>query len=573
MLQASSGKLPGAISAARLQLRMKPKDAEAAELLGLLLQRSGENEQSLHYLRLGAQWLPDDEMHLHNFAGALLRNGIIAEAIQVWQRACTLHPHYALAWMGITSAHLANNDAAQALETSAQGLALQPHWPILVCLHANALTRVGRREDAIHILQTFLQQNPEETTVRSNLLVLLNYTARDPKEIFVQHQAFGNALPKPAALSANPEAFVANATLRLGVLSSDLRNHSVASFSEAFLCNAPANVKVIIFSNAQHEKDKTVVAKFKAAADRWHDVALLDDAALDQKIRSERIDVLLELNGHTSGDRLHALARKPAPVIVSAIGYPNTTGMSAIDWRIVDSITDPLGSEILCTEKLLRLDPCFLCFTPPQHAPMPRMPEASQPITFGSFNNAAKIGAETVALWSSVLRAIPQSRLLLKSQWLLEAAAREDLLANFALQQVQRDRIELLDYAPNLQAHLLLYQRMHVALDTLPYNGTTTTCEALWMGVPVIALRGDRHAARVSASLLTACGMQECIAENAENFIHLATTLAKDLDRLRALRVTLRATLSDSILLDSANYAARFYGALRGCQAQSTRTQ
>ena len=286
--------------------------------------------------------------------------------------------------------------------------------------------------------------------------------------------------------------------------------------------------------------------------------------SLDDAIRAERIDVLVELSGHTGANRLTALASKPAPVIVSAIGYPNTTGLPAVDWRVVDSITDPPGAEAFCTERLLRLDPCFLCYRPPDLDVEPAMP-AADPVTFGSFNNSAKIGAECTALWARVLQAVPGSRLLVKTQTLADPAVQQAIRRRLAEGGIDEDRVELIAQASTRAEHLALYGRVHVALDSVPYNGTTTTCEALWMGVPVVALLGDRHASRVSASLLSAAGHPEWVAEDAEGVVRIAAALAGDTPHLAAIRSSLRDELRASPLLDSKAYAQRFHAAIRGC--------
>jgi predicted O-linked N-acetylglucosamine transferase (SPINDLY family) len=288
--------------------------------------------------------------------------------------------------------------------------------------------------------------------------------------------------------------------------------------------------------------------------------------AIDAFIRSRNIDVLLELGGHSGEPRLLALIEKPAPVVISAIGYPNTTGVPAIEWRLVDAITDPVGSERFCTEQLLRIDPCFLCYTAPTSAPEPAMPDASQPITFGSFNNATKIGARSVELWARVLQAVPGSRLLMKAQSLTDSTGRKVILERFAAAGIAPDRLELVAYTKTRDEHLRLYNRVHVALDTVPYNGTTTTCEALWMGVPVVTTLGDRHAARVSASLLHAAGHPELVASDADAFVRIAASLAQDRPRLDALRTSLRTSLPRRRLM------SRIVKPMHGCSPPVTAT-
>jgi predicted O-linked N-acetylglucosamine transferase (SPINDLY family) len=351
----------------------------------------------------------------------------------------------------------------------------------------------------------------------------------------------------------------------MGVLSGDLRGHSVAAFADAIIRHAPNGVDLIAFSVAPPDRSDATTDALKPTFGRWLDVSGLDPDALDARIRQERIDILLELGGHTSGGRLAALARKPAPVIVSAIGYPNTTGLPAVDARVVDPLTDPDGSERFCTERLIRIEPCFLCYRPPEDAPDPTLPDPGEPITFGSFNNLQKISPETIQSWAGVLTAVPDSRLLLKSPGLSDPSVQRLLIERLGQAGILPGRVEMIAFTKDRREHLALYHRVHVALDTTPYNGTTTTCEALWMGVPVVTTLGDRHAARVSASLLHACGHAELVAKDADAFVELARTLAADRTRLSALRTGLRGELRTSPLCDAPAYAARFHAAIREC--------
>jgi predicted O-linked N-acetylglucosamine transferase (SPINDLY family) len=423
------------------------------------------------------------------------------------------------------------------------------------------LARAGRTDEAIAAMRACLAQHPDAADLRSNMLLMLHYVEADPALVLREHQAFGASMPAP-----EPPAHAAGEPLRVGVLSSDLNCHAVGSFVEPMFQHPPAGTQVIAFANAAHAHQDPLRLRLQRMAHAWHDVHLLDDAALDALIRREHIDVLVELNGHTADNRLPALARKPAPVIVTAIGYPDTTGLPAVDGRIVDSITDPPGSERWCTERLLRIDPCFLCYTPLADAPDPAMPPEDAPFTFGSFNNAAKIGPATAALWARVMRAVPESRLLLKSTGLVDPAVQQVLQRLCMDAGVPLERVEMVGITPDQRSHLQMYNRVHVALDTTPYNGTTTTCEALWMGVPVVTLLGDRHSARVSASLLHAAGFPEWVATDAEQFARIAAQLAHDREALTSLRVTMRDRLRASTLLDAPAYAARLHAALRGAR-------
>ena len=564
MQLAREGHLDEAVAALRMQVRLRPKDDHAASALGLLLRRSGESSQGLQHLRRACDLAPGNPLHWLNLAASQFADGATREARAGFERAIALAPAHPGGWMGMASCHLSAGEVEEALRASERGLALAPDVGAHVNTRVTVLVRAGRRDEAMDLLASFVARHPADAGMRSELLMGLQYVERDADEVARAHRAFGEHLPRP-----DPPRFSRSAgqPLRVGLLSGDLRGHSVGFFAQSLARHAPDGVELVAFSSAPVAWSDDVTQAIRARCVRWHEVGTMDDAALDALIRSERIDALLELAGHTTGHRLAAIARKPAPVIVTAIGYPDTTGLPAIDARVVDSITDPAGTEGRCSERLLRLDPCFLCYTPPTEAPEPHMPPADAPITFGSFNNASKIGARTARLWSQALAAVPGSRLLLKSAGLADGVTRGVLLRSLASAGVDPARVETLDLAADRRAHLDAYARVHVALDTTPYNGTTTTCEALWMGVPVVATLGDRHAARVSASLLHAAGFPEWVAQDETAFARIAAALAEDRSRLALLRGSMRDRLRASPLLDGAAHARRLFEALETLRA------
>jgi predicted O-linked N-acetylglucosamine transferase (SPINDLY family) len=281
-------------------------------------------------------------------------------------------------------------------------------------------------------------------------------------------------------------------------------------------------------------------------------------------IRKDAPDILIDLAGHSAMNRLPLFARNPAPVQVTYLGYPNTTGLPAIGYRLVDGLTDPEGeSEAFATEKLLRFSTCAWAYEPPLDAPEPRMTDPSAPITFGSFNNFLKASADTLSAWARLLERVPGSRLLIKSPYLEDPEVSDSMREKLAAAGIATDRVELLGFFASPAEHLAVYSRVDVALDTFPYNGTTTTCEALWMGVPVVSLVGDRHAARVGLSLLTAVGHADWVVETHEAYIEKAVALAGDRPLRETLRQTLRQDVSKSPLLDHAAQAEQFEAALR----------
>jgi predicted O-linked N-acetylglucosamine transferase (SPINDLY family) len=562
MAMQAEGRRAQAVEMVRVHLRLRPRDADATSLMGVLLQGAGELEDSERWLRRAIALSPGNAAAHNNLGVTLSYAGRRDEAIAAWEHAARIQPQYPLPWISLTSSYAQVNRAADGIDAGRRAIDLSPDTPAAYSNMAFALFQAGRAQDAAEVARRAVELLPHEPRLFSSYLGMLNYSSRPVDDMFAAHRAFGTAcvVRKPAAATAA----VPGRPLRIGILSGDLRDHSVGFFAESLVEVRPPDVEAIAFLTSMHPSSDLSGVRIRSRFDRTVDAWTLSDAALDEAIRAERIDVLIELSGHTGGNRLTALASKPAPVIVTAIGYPNTTGLPAVDWRVVDSITDPPGAEAYCTERLLRLDPCFLCYRPPDLAVEPSMP-AAEPITFGSFNNSAKIGAECTALWARVLQAVPGSRLLMKSQTLADPAVQEAIRRRLCEGGIAEDRVELIAQSSTRAEHLALYGRVHVALDSVPYNGTTTTCEALWMGVPVVALRGDRHASRVSASLLTAAGHPEWVAEDAEGFVRIAASLAGDLPRLASIRTSLRDDLRDSPLLDAKAYAQRFHSAIRGC--------
>ena len=568
---AREGRLDAAIASLRFLVQRQPGNLDAIQALALLLTQAGQGAQAIHQLQRAVQAAPKVPGFRNNLANAFMGAGRFAEAAEQLRKALEVDPRYERAWLGLALTLTQTGDVAGAIEACERGRALRPVWPELARAHASALEAADRVDESIEVLAAAVAATPADPELRGRLLLALNYATRPAAEIAAAHRDYRRcvALPLPACPPRDPDPA---RPLRIGVLSGDLRTHSVGYFAEAFLAAKPAGTVLVAFSTTPPNAGDAMEQRFRGLFDRWVEAAFLDDAALDAAIREARIDVLVELSGHTAGGRLRALDRKPAPVIVSAIGYPNTTGHPAVDHRIVDSVTDPRatggagGADELATERLIRLDPCFLGYCWPEHGVEPSLPDAAAPCTFGSFNLSSKVSADTVALWSQALAAVPGSRLLVKSKSLSGEAARAHFVERLEAGGIARERVEIIAYTKGVAEHLALYGRVHIALDTTPYNGTTTTCEALWMGVPVVTLLGDRHSARVSASLLHAAGFPEWVATDAEQFARIAAELAHDREALTSLRVTMRDRLRASTLLDAPAYAARLHAALRGAR-------
>lgn len=558
---AEAGKLERAIEVGERAFRQAPGHPETGPLLGRLLIQAARAGEAVQVLERAVAACPGRPGPLNDLANALLSAERPGEAVVRWREALRCDLAFMPAYFGLAHACAAAGDAEAAVAAAEDGLLLHPHSPELRFQYATALEASGRMEEALQALDALAELHPGNTDILSRRITLLHYLDQPAEAHARALRAYHDAVPTPPPASGT--AVDPDRPLRLGVVSADLRTHSVAYFFAALAEHLPQTVRLSVFSTSAPVSGDSWNQRFRSVAHRWHEAATLPAAALDAAIRAEGVDLLLDLAGHFAGNRLRALDRRPAPVIVSAIGYPGSTGHPAVGWRVVDSITDPPGAEAHTTERLLRLDPCFLCYTPPDRAPEPGLPDAGTPFTFGCFNLANKISDRCLRVWSAALAAVPGSRLLLKSRAFADPGVRNRLQGRVAAAGIEPERVTTLGVTPTLEEHLGLYRQVHVALDTLPYSGTTTTCEALWMGVPVLTLVGQRHAGRVSASLLHAAGCGGWVAESPEQFVSLARQLAAEPDRLRAFRTEAREQLRRSPLLDAPGYAQRFAVALR----------
>jgi predicted O-linked N-acetylglucosamine transferase (SPINDLY family) len=469
---------------------------------------------------------------LHNLGNALHGLGRPEEAVACFRQVLQLRPDYAEAY----------NDLGA------------------------ALIALGLMQEAEHSYRRALQIRPDDAKTRHGLLVALNYRSDEPLQVFREHLTWAErqaATTQPDTVHRNPPD--PDRRLRIGYVSPDFRTHSVAFFAVPLLTHHdPAAVETYGYANVAHADATT--AQLQSRCHHWRDVHAMPDDQLADRIRQDGIDILVDLAGHTAGNRLAVFARKPAPIQVTYLGYPNTTGLSTIDYRLTDALADPPGTtEQWHTEKLVRLPEGFLCYAPPPNAPaVAPLPAATNGyITFGSFNNLAKVTPKVVELWARILKAIPGSRLEMKGRLLKEPETRERVLRQFDAHGIGRERVDLVPNVPGMANHLAYYHRLDLALDTFPYNGTTTTCEALWMGVPVITLAGRTHAGRVGVSLLTRVGLPELIAENEDDYVQRAVTLARDPERLAALRAGLRPRMTQSPLCDGPSFARHVEAAYR----------
>jgi len=590
------GRLDEAIAHYGRALEIEPGQAKAHNNLGNAYRAQGNLDAALQHYREALRIDPEYAFAHNNAANILQGRGEADAAFEHYQQALRCNPDYADAHYNMGTMLKDRQAPDAAVRHLREALRLQPdhdkahvnlglllhrawrlaeagnHYREAVRLqpgHAESFNNLGvvlkeqgNLEEAYRHFNRALEINPDFAEAHSNLLLNLHYHAGfDAKYIFAEHQRWAqqhaggqSAEPRVRANDPDPER-----RLRIGYVSPDFRRHSVAFFLESILEHHDHG-RFEIFCYSDVAKPDAVTERCRVLADRWQEICKKPHEEVCALVQSDGIDILIDLAGHTANNRMPLFARKPAPVQVSAIGYPDTTGLGAVDYRITDSLADPPGAaDALHTEALARLSGCFLCYRPfensPPVAPLPAL--SSGFITLGSFNSLPKVTDEVVALWARILLGLPGSRLIMKCAQLGDGPTRARLQRLFEGQGIAAGRVELCGEIPSLAAHLDLYNRVDIALDPFPYNGTTTTCEALWMGVPVVTLAGDRHAARVGVSLLSAVGLPELIACSPRDYVDKAVALARDVARLSALRARLREQMRGSPLTDATGYTRR----------------
>jgi len=546
-----------AVACCSRAVELLPNHAAAWYNLGIALRDTGQTEKAAAALRKTLLLNPKHEGAATSLGHVLIALHYYDEAEEVFRGVLDSQPGNAEFYAVYGSAMQTIGRYEAAIKAYQKAVDMQ--YPKTAGIYENmgaALCMQGKYQESIETFETALKLDPENARIHSSQLLTLHYLARqDPESILDRHRHWpGNALsPTSSPLRIPPSTRPER--LRIGYVSSDFRKHSVAYFVEPLLAHHDA-ARYEITCYFTHKDADATTKRLQQLSHRWRNVTDLNDQQFLRIIADDGIDILVDLNGHTSGGRLTLFARRAAPVQVSFIGYPDTTGVAEMDYRLSDVIADPPGTERLCTESLVRLPDCFLCYRPPENAPG----VASSPsgkngyITFGSFNNLAKVNLEVIAIWAELLQAIPDSHLVLKNPSLTDSSTRERYLALFADAGISGDRLHLIGFVPDDAGHLGTYGRIDIALDTFPYNGTTTTCEALWMGVPVISLSGDRHSARVGASLLSAVGFPGWIANTPGQYIHIAQSLAQDVSQLAQLRSGLREQMRVSRLCSEPAY-------------------
>lgn len=560
-----TGRPEEAICSYKKAIAIDPRYAQAHNNLGSALHSIHRMQEAIDSFRQAILIQPDFVEAHNNLGLALLAEKRYEEALSCFDKALAVQPGFVDAYINSGNTFREQGLYSQALERFKKALELDPNRYDAHAHMAYVLTLQGKMDDAIRSYREALKTAPEDNSLHSHYLFALHY--QDPvdfSELFRQHEQWGKRQK-----TGNQRTHVQDKTpgrrLRIGYVSPDFHTHSVGYFIETILASHDKDsFEIYCYSDVSCPDETT--ERMQSLVKNWRDISLLKDRQVEGMIQQDRIDILVDLAGHTANNRLAMFGLGPAPVQATYLGYPDTTGLPGMHYRITDALADPPGmTDHLYTEKLVRLPGCFLCYRPPVPAPDVGPPPCLKTgrITFGSFNNRSKITRSVIRVWSEILQKMPDSRLLIKAKPLADPDTRQALLDEFSRQGVQSGQIEFAGRIESRIEHLKLYNSIDIALDTFPYNGTTTTCEALWMGVPVVVLKGEAHMSRVGVSLLTNMGMEEFIAETPVDYVKKAVSLAKNPEKLSRLRQRQRDVMARSPLMDGQGFTRNLERAYR----------
>ena len=549
-------------------LAIKPGYANALYAKAGLLKARGSADEAEAVLTEAFDALPADIEQTYQLAAESFMLGRFADAATCYRRVLERQPRHALSWVGLGECQRMFGDLAASVESLQRAIELQPRMPDAYHGLGSTHLRLGRVAEAIAGFRRARELDPMFVEAHSAELLALSYldsvTAAQIKaaheQFYDQHFGANGGLATQGVHALPAAQRHAERRLRVGLLSPDFRRHSVAFFLEPLLEHLDRD-RFEVFCYYEDTTTDEITARFKRLAQQWRQVHGEPPATTGRRIRDDEIDILIDLSGH-AGRSPVVMAGRWAPVQATYLGYPTTSGMRSIDYRITDWLVDPPGYESFNVETPLRLPGSYFCYRPPAlDVSAAHLPGAGEEVVFASFNNLAKVNAATLALWAAVLRAVPESRLLVKNRGLEEGDLRSAFLQRLGAAGLEPDRVDLAGWKPGLTEHFSAYRAADIALDTFPYNGATTTCEALWMGVPVVSRSTATHVSRMGLSILTAAGRSDLAVTDDEQFVATCVRLAADVAALRAGRETFRSRLRDSALCDAPAFAAGF-GAL-----------
>lgn len=557
-----------AVLAYERAIQLKPDYAEAHNNLGGVLRSLNQTDEALSAYNKAVQYRPDYGMAYNNRGMALADLAQFNEALLDFQRATRLMPQFADAYNHCGSVLQKLNRYDEAEDYVRRSLSLNPNFAIAHANLAQILNKTGQFQEAEKCLRRALQLSPELAIAHSNLLFLLASTATLPADVLFEEQRNWDRIQgiegRTNALPALPKDPASDRRLRIGYVSPDFRNHAVNYFFEPLL-SAHDRSRFEIFCYACHharESDSTT-DRLREIAEHWRFLTGKSEQEAAQLIRDDRIDLLIDLAGHTANNRLKIFTYSPAPVQITYLGYIASTGLEAMDYWITDNVLHPDPTEEKCIETLYRLPRCWVSYKPSDQAPeVAACPNPDDHVLFGSLSCSSKMTESAIETWSNLLKALPDSRLLLMDGSLAGDKIRKQVADRFANYQISPERL-LLRPSASMSEYLSTYNEIDIVLDTFPRTGGTTTAEALWMGVPVVTLAGKSYAERISASELTAVGLEQFIADNREDYERIAVALARNSALRIELRAQLRQRMAQSPLCDAENLAREIESAYR----------
>ncbi len=557
-----------AIMAYERAIRLKPDYAEAHNNLGSILRSLDRTDEALSAYNSAVQHRSGYGMGYYNRGLVLTDLARLDEALLDFQRAVRLMPQFADAYNSCGNVLQKLNRYDEAEDSVRRSLSLNPNFAIAHANLAHILNKTGRLPEAEKCLRRALQLSPEQAMAHSNLLFLLASTGTLPADALFEEQRNWDRIHgiegRTNALPALPKDPASDRRLRIGYVSPDFRNHAVSYFFEPLL-TAHDQARFEIFCYACHNARETdsTTDRLRRVSEHWRFIAGKSEQEAAQLIRDDRIDLLVDLAGHTANNRLKIFTYSPAPVQITYLGYIAGTGLEAMNYWITDNVLHPDPIEEKCVETLYRLPRCWVSYQPSDQAPeVAACPNPGDHVLFGSLGCSSKMTESVIETWSNILKALPDSRLLLMNGSLTRDKIQKQVTGRFAAYQIPPERLLLRPNAP-MNEYLSTYNEIDVVLDTFPRTGGTTTAEALWMGVPVVTLAGKRYAERISASELTAVGLERFIADNRGDYVRIAVALARDSALRIELREQLRPQMARSPLCDGESLAREIESAYR----------
>jgi predicted O-linked N-acetylglucosamine transferase (SPINDLY family) len=559
-----AGRLDAAEQIYRQILAVEPRHADALHLLGVVAHQRGQHAAAIDYIGRAIAVGGDAVAYHTNLGSAYQAWGKYAEAEACHRRALELDPALAEAHNNLGNALIHQGKHEEAAAVLRRALECKPDCAEAHNNLGNVWKDQGNLDEAVACYRRAAQARPDFATALSNLINTLYYCpAYDAAAIYEEQRRWNRRYAQPLAKFIRPHDNdrSPDRRLRVGYVSPDFRRHPVGRFMLPLL-ESHDHAGFEIFCYASPQVPDAITARCRAAADVWRPMLGRSDEEVAETVRQDRIDILVDLTMHLANHRLLVFARKPAPVQVTYLAYCGTTGLETIDYRLTDPYLDPPGGdERFYSEESFRLPETYWCYRPEEEAP----PEGLLPalaaghVTFGCLNNFCKVTEPTLAAWSRLLQALPRSRLLLHTH----AGSHRDRVREYLLGQgIAPERLTLVELLPAVK-YLRIYRQIDVALDPFPYGGGTTTCDALWMGVPVVSLAGPMAVGRGGLSILSNLGLAELVARDDQQYVRIAAELAGDLPRLEGLRATLRARMRGSPLMDAPRFAGNVENAYR----------